>query len=129
MAPPVRNSFWRRRGGDEGACSRRCGNHARPVKLPPNAWKLRLNDSRQMAKGEASWPRMATVHFEPITVEAFEPQSLSENLQKKRVRSTLWLTLIFWASLWVTLTLAAALAQNPRVAQIALMRLAATFVG
>jgi signal transduction histidine kinase len=72
---------------------------------------------------------MATVHFEPITVEAFEPQSLSENLQKKRVRSTLWLTLIFWASLWVTLTLAAALAQNPRVIQIALMRLAATFVG
>jgi len=72
---------------------------------------------------------MATVHFEPITVEAFEPQSLLENLQKKRVRSTLWLTLIFWASLWVTLTLAAALAQNPRVIQIALMRLAATFVG
>jgi signal transduction histidine kinase len=72
---------------------------------------------------------MATVHFEPITVEAFEPQSLSENLQKKRVRSTLRLTLIFWASLWVTLTLAAALAQNPRVIQIGLMRLAATLVG
>jgi signal transduction histidine kinase len=72
---------------------------------------------------------MATVRFEPITVEAFEPQSLLGDLQKRRVRSTLWLTLIFWASLLVTLTLAAALAQNPRVLQIGLMRLAATFVG
>jgi len=82
-----------------------------------------------MPEGEASWPFMATVRFEPITVEAFEPQSLSGNLQKRRVRATLWLTLIFWVSLLVTLTLAAALAQNPRVVQIGLMRLATTFVG
>jgi LytS/YehU family sensor histidine kinase len=72
---------------------------------------------------------MATVRFEPITVEAFEPQSLSGDLHKRRVRATLWLTLIFWLSLLVTLTLAAALAQNPRVVEIGLMRLAVTFVG
>lgn len=72
---------------------------------------------------------MATVRFEPITVEAFEPQSLSGNLHKRRIRATLWLTLIFWASLLVTLTLAAALAQNPRVVEIGLVRLAVTFVG
>jgi signal transduction histidine kinase len=95
----------------------------------PDACKLRPNRSRQMLEGEASWPVMATVRFEPITVEAFEPQSPAGDLQKRRVRATLWLTLIFWASLLVTLTLAAALAQNPRVVQIGLMRLAATVVG
>jgi len=57
------------------------------------------------------------------------PGETATALQRKRIRAVLWLTLIFWLSNLITLTLAAALAQNPRVVEIGLMRAATTLVG
>jgi signal transduction histidine kinase len=72
---------------------------------------------------------MATLRFEPVTVEAFAPQSRLDDLQKKRVRAVFWLTLIFWLSHLFSQTLAAALAEKPNILEIGAMRLATTFVG
>src|SRR5262245_45272368 len=72
---------------------------------------------------------MATIRFDTLHVEAFEPAFGVGGLHRQRIRGVLRLTLIFWVSHLVTLTLAAALAQNPRVIQIGLMRLATPVVG
>ena len=72
---------------------------------------------------------MATLLLEPPHAESATSGSTATVLHNRRVRAVLWLTLIFWLSQLVTVTLAAALASNPRVVEIFFMRLAMTILG
>ena len=72
---------------------------------------------------------MATLPLDPPHVEAFEPSSDLAALRHRRVRAVVWLTLIFWASNYVLLTLATALAGNVHLKQIVLVRFGELLVG
>src|SRR5215471_17538421 len=72
---------------------------------------------------------MATLLLEPPHAESAISGSTAVTLQNRRVRAVLWLTLIFWLSHLFAVTLAAALAGNPRVVEIFAMRLATTVLG
>jgi signal transduction histidine kinase len=69
------------------------------------------------------------MRIEPLTIEAFEPQSFKGNLHDQRVRSALWVTLIFWGSNFALLNLGTALTGNPHWRQITAMRLLTMLLG
>ena len=72
---------------------------------------------------------MASILLDLPHAEGATSDATPTTLQRKRVRAVLWLTLIFWGSNYLTQTLATALADNPRLLQISLARLATTCVG
>lgn len=72
---------------------------------------------------------MGVIRFHPAQYEAFTPHLTSRDLQEQRVRSVLWLTLIFWGSNFLLLTLGTALTGNPHWPKIAAMRLVTMLLG
>lgn len=72
---------------------------------------------------------MATMSLDTPHAEAFDPESLVETMRKQRVRAVLWLTLIFWISNYVLLTLGTALSANPHLGQIILVRIGELVLG
>ncbi|HEY6661521.1 MAG TPA: histidine kinase [Sphingomicrobium sp.] len=72
---------------------------------------------------------MATLPLDPPHVEAFEPSSDLVELRDQRIRAVVWLTLIFWVSNYVLLTLATALAGNVHLKQIVLVRFGELLLG
>jgi two-component system LytT family sensor kinase len=72
---------------------------------------------------------MATLPLDPPHVEAFEPSPDLEVLRSQRVRAVVWLTLIFWVSNYLLITLATALAGTPYLKQIVLVRFGEVLLG
>jgi len=72
---------------------------------------------------------MATLPLDPPHVEAFEPSPDLAELRHQRVRAVVWVTLIFWVSNYVLLTLATALAGNVHLGQLVLVRLGEILLG
>jgi two-component system, LytTR family, sensor kinase len=72
---------------------------------------------------------MATLPLDPAHVEAFAPTSNLAGLRGQRVRAVVWLTLIFWVSNYVLLTLGTALTGNTHIEKIALVRVGELLVG
>jgi len=70
---------------------------------------------------------MATVASDPLHCHAHEPNPAE--LRRSRSRSILWLTLVFWCSNFLLLTLGTALADNPRLPQLTAMRLLTALLG
>src|SRR3954447_4238557 len=60
-------------------------------------------------------PTMATLPLDPAHAEALEHHYSAETLREQRIRAVLWLTLIFWISNYVLLTLATALSGTGRL--------------
>ena len=73
--------------------------------------------------------RMATLPLDPPHVEAFDPSPDLAELRDQRVRAVVWLTLIFWVSNYVLLTLATGLAGNLHFKQIVLVRFGEVLLG
>ncbi len=72
---------------------------------------------------------MATLPLDPPHVEAFEPSPDLAALRDQRVRAVVWLTLIFWVSNYLLLTLATALTGNVHLRGIVLVRCGELLVG
>jgi two-component system LytT family sensor kinase len=72
---------------------------------------------------------MATLPLDPPHVEAFEPSPDLAELRDQRIRAVVWLTLIFWVSNYVLLTLATALAGNEHLKGIVLVRFGEVLLG
>ena len=72
---------------------------------------------------------MATLPLDPPHVEAFEPSPDLAALRDQRVRAVVWLTLIFWVSNYLLLTLATALTGNVHLQGIVLVRCGELLVG
>ena len=72
---------------------------------------------------------MATLPLDPPHVERFEPSSDLAALRDQRIRAVVWLTLIFWVSNYLLLTLATALAGNVHLKQIVLVRVGEEILG
>ena len=72
---------------------------------------------------------MATLPLDPPHVEAFEPSPDLAALRDQRVRAVVWLTLIFWISNYLLLTLATALTGNAHLGQIVLVRFGEILLG
>jgi two-component system LytT family sensor kinase len=72
---------------------------------------------------------MATLPLDPPHVEAFEPSPDLAALRDQRVRAVVWLTLIFWISNYLLLTLATALTGNAHLEQIVLVRFGEILLG
>jgi len=72
---------------------------------------------------------MATLPLDPPHVEAFEPSPDLAALRDQRVRAVVWLTLIFWVSNYLLLTLATALTGNVHLKGIVLVRCGELLVG
>ncbi len=67
------------------------------------------------AEREQIPPTMATLPLDPAHAEALERHYSAEMLREQRIRAVLWLTLIFWISNYVLLTLATALSGTGRL--------------
>jgi len=72
---------------------------------------------------------MATLPLDPPHVEAFEPSPDLAELRDRRVRAVVWLTLIFWVSNYLLLTLATALTGNAHLEQIVFVRFGEILLG
>ncbi len=72
---------------------------------------------------------MGVIRFHPLQGEAFTPHLSARELEKQRVRSILWVTLIFWISNFLLSTLGTALEGNPHLGQITATRLGTTLLG
>ena len=72
---------------------------------------------------------MGVIRFHPIQGEAFTPHLSARELEQQRVRAVLWLTLIFWCSNYILLTLATALAGAGHLAQIVPIRIGEMLLG
>jgi signal transduction histidine kinase len=72
---------------------------------------------------------MATLPLDPPHVERFEPSSDLAELRDQRIRAVVWLTLVFWVSNYLLLTLATALAGNVHLKQIVLVRFGEVVLG
>jgi len=72
---------------------------------------------------------VATLPLDPPHVEAFEPSADLTALRDRRVRAVVWLTLIFWVSNYVLLTLATALAGNTYLRQLIYVRFGEIVLG
>jgi LytS/YehU family sensor histidine kinase len=72
---------------------------------------------------------MATILLDPPRADTVDVNSTVAFLQQQRIRAELWLTLIFWGSNLLVLTLATALAQNPRLPELTAVRIFTTIVG
>jgi two-component system LytT family sensor kinase len=72
---------------------------------------------------------MGVIRFHPIQGEAFTPHMTVRGLEQQRVRSVLWVTLIFWISNFLLSTLGTELEGNPHLAPITATRLGTTLLG
>jgi signal transduction histidine kinase len=72
---------------------------------------------------------MATLPLDPPHVEAFEPSADLAALRDQRVRAVVWLTLIFWVSNYLLITLATALAGTAYLKQIVMVRFGELLLG
>jgi two-component system LytT family sensor kinase len=72
---------------------------------------------------------MATLPLDPPHVEAFEPSLDLAELRDQRVRAVVWLTLIFWVSNYLLLSIATALAGNEHLEGIVLVRFGEVLLG
>ena len=72
---------------------------------------------------------MATMTLQPPTIPDGEFRADSDAMRAQRVRALLWLTLIFWGSNLLLLTLGTALSGNPHLAELTGMRVLTTLVG
>ncbi len=72
---------------------------------------------------------MGVIRFNPIQGEAFTPHLTVGELEKQRVRSVLWLTLIFWCSNYILLTLGTVLAGVGHIAAIVPIRIGEMLLG
>jgi two-component system LytT family sensor kinase len=72
---------------------------------------------------------MATILLEPPHAEGAASGATLDALQRKRARAVVWLTLVFWGSNYIMLTLATALSPKPHLLQISLVRLATMLLG
>jgi len=72
---------------------------------------------------------MATLPLDPPHVEAFESSPDLAELRDQRVRAVVWLTLIFWVSNYLLLTLATALAGNEHLRGLVLVRFGEVLLG
>jgi len=72
---------------------------------------------------------MATLPLDPPHVEAFESSPDLAVLRGQRIRAVIWLTLIFWVSNYLLLTLATALAGNEHLRGIVLVRFGEVLLG
>lgn len=72
---------------------------------------------------------MASVPLDTPHAEAFAGTAGPEPLRRQRIRAVLWLTLIFWVSNYVLLTLGTALSGNRHLEQIVLIRLGELLLG
>ena len=66
---------------------------------------------------------MASLPLEPAHAEALQGHSSLATLRQQRIRAVLWLTLIFWISNYVLLTLATALAGSGHLDKLIPMRI------
>jgi signal transduction histidine kinase len=72
---------------------------------------------------------MATLPLDPPHVEEFAPSQNLAGLREQRVRAVAWLTLIFWVSNFLLLTLATALAGNAHLRGIVAVRFGEVLLG
>jgi signal transduction histidine kinase len=72
---------------------------------------------------------VATLPLDPPHVEAFEPSADLAALRDQRVRAVVWLTLIFWVSNYLLLTLATALARSTYLRQLIYVRFGEVLLG
>ena len=72
---------------------------------------------------------MGVIRFHPIHGEAFTPHLTAHELEEQRVRSVLWVTLIFWISNFLLSTLWTALEGNLHLGPITVTRLGTTVLG
>lgn len=74
---------------------------------------------------------MVALHFPERDLSATSglPPHETEGLMSSRTRTALWLTLAFWGSNYVLLTLGTALSGNPHIVAIAMMRILTTLLG
>ena len=72
---------------------------------------------------------MATLPLDPPHVEAFEPSTDLAELRDQRIRAVVWLTLIFWVSNYLLLTLATALTGNDHLTGLVLVRFGEVLLG
>ena len=72
---------------------------------------------------------MAVMSFHPVQGEDFAPHVTVEELREQRVRSILWVTLIFWISNFLLSTLSTVLEGNPHLIPITATRLGTTLLG
>jgi hypothetical protein len=93
------------------------------------AQRRKSGAERQSTLGSFSpiFGTMATVSSDPLQNHAPEPNPAK--LRRHRARAIFWLTLVFWCSNFLLLTLGTVLAGNPRLPQITGMRLLTTIVG
>lgn len=73
-------------------------------------------------------PQMASISTSPWASVSLETQASSGTLRDRRVRATIWLTLIFWASNYFTLTLSIALSGNSHLRALAGVLMATTLL-
>ena len=74
-------------------------------------------------------PTMASLPLDPAHAEALQGRYSLEALREQRIRAVLWLTLIFWISQYVLLTLATALAGAGHLDQLIPIRMGEMVLG
>jgi signal transduction histidine kinase len=94
-----------------------------------SARKLRANANRQAGSARAFSAAMNTYVLDPPHVEAFAPGLEAPALHDERVRAVVWLTLIFWLSNFVLLTLTSALAGVGHIEELIPIRLGEMVLG
>jgi two-component system LytT family sensor kinase len=72
---------------------------------------------------------MASLPLDPAHAEAFDATSTVPALREERIRAVVWLTLIFWVSNYVLLTLGTVLAGSGHLAQIIPIRIGEMLLG
>jgi len=72
---------------------------------------------------------MASLPLDPAHAEALQGHYSLDALRAQRIRAVLWLTLIFWISQYLLLTLATALAGNPHLVQFIPIRFGEMLLG
>jgi hypothetical protein len=90
---------------------------------------LRPNTNRQGRFRRAFSPPMNTYVLDPPHAEAFSPGLEAPALHDERVRAVVWLTLIFWISNFVLLTLASALANVGHLEELIPIRVGEMVLG
>src|SRR6185369_9025578 len=128
-APPIRRTFEQRRGADEGGCRRSPVSCRRRARRAGERCETAGERQSTSPAGVGHCVAMATLPLDPPHVERFEPSSDLAALRDQRIRAVVWLTLIFWVSNYLLLTLATALAGNVHLKQIVLVRFGEVVLG